>query len=431
MKKLKCPTSGLIVTLPNDEGTADVAGSISGIEGVEDRVDLVSALGKLEAATFLRQKCPVSFYRYEVPFGRSHEFIERIYRHFETESWLKGRLYAVEPDHPVKLHAPLGPGFLPGGSHDDYLRAMGVHAAHQAGLQGAGSTITVIDSGYDGPAIGLAGWQVLTRPFAATNNGDADGHGTAMLELARDVAPEATFTFVRVCDASDDVTIWGLISALVIASRDADADIINMSLGFSDMDAECPFCGGTAEMRAFALQCIAALVANTPNSLGREPILLAATGNDGSDKLIASPANYGDVVAVGSVDLSGRRSQFSNYDALSVQRHHIMAFGGQRNAQDMVTEHTGYSTTGEACLGTSCATAYASGMMALLRAQDPNADRHAFLAGVVRQHVRSQPINSEYGAGLLTFNAASAARAPYHTPEAIPFGRTRVPLPRR
>ncbi|MDZ7703384.1 MAG: S8 family serine peptidase [Trueperaceae bacterium] len=116
--------------------------------------------------------------------------------------------------------------------------------------------------------------------------------------------------------------------------------------------------------------------------LAYDTLVFAASGNDGRDNDIRTPADSPGVVAVGSVDQNLTRSYFSNY-ATSGRSVDLMAPGGFR---DDDSGDDGGTCTGQTadvlstfppstydCLsGTSMSTPYVSGVAALVWSQNPD-----------------------------------------------------------
>ena len=405
-----CPTSKLIVTFPNTgpgrQAREFLDGRWPGDLGV-------SPIGTMEdflrgtRAVEMAVKAPLLYSRYLVPLGEENDSAQRIFSSFEGK---EGAIAAVEQDYPITFSS-----FAPGGAHPDYLDMMGVPHAHSARVEGHNRRIAILDSGIDPPSPFVARYfDMATDPVTAGARQDQLGHGTAMAHLAHSIAPAAELSVVRINDGPHRPSVFGLIGGLFVAAADVSADIISMSLGFPKI-LNCSSCGGTVTMQSYALETVVALVASRANSNGRAPILLAATGNDGISTGIHTPANYGapNVVAVGSVDRTGQRSVFSNYDLGRPASGHVMAPGGA-GPIGAHTEICGTGKYGDVCAGTSPATAYAAGMMALLWSDPRYArrDRDTFLRHVFQRHCIKQAGHSraEYGQGMLKWMPRSALK---------------------
>lgn len=414
-----CPTTRLIITIPNNSAGKWFQQKLS-----SDSFDLFAsppesladALGKTKAG-FEFWDGPFHFLRVQIPFGRTHEVAEQLRALYQRED-PDGPPPVIEEDQPGAFDA-IGP-FAPGDQAPTYLAEMGVAAAHAANAKGAGLTIAILDSGLTTRHPGNM-WDATQGPARFVHCSDLHGHGTAMHGLVDAVAPDASLTAIRVCERENDLSIWGVLIGLYVASVDVGADIISMSFGFSNMHKYCPNCGGTAAMRSFALETAVMDAANRRGAQGRRPILVAATGNRArSDiqsktrrELIKSPANFDSVVAVGSVDQSYDLSLFSNYDSAASKPRHFMGFGGQVDQMAKPLETLGLLNVHDACYGTSPATALVAGMLALLwsDARYQAMGREAFLDAVEQSHcvITGGMSQARFGKGVICWDPNAVA----------------------
>ena len=162
---------------------------------------------------------------------------------------------------------------------------------------GAGVRIAILDTGVlSHPAFqSQISWLDLVGlpPGATIQN----GHGTAVASviIGRDsltpgVAPGADIVSVRIANDLGQSDSF-LLAKGIVAAVDAGARIINISMGSF---------GDSAIVRN------AIAYANTAGSL-----IVAASGNNGTDRVTYPAANSG-VVAVGAVDAAGNHLDFSN-----------------------------------------------------------------------------------------------------------------------
>ncbi|MFD2419605.1 type VII secretion-associated serine protease mycosin [Amycolatopsis pigmentata] len=175
--------------------------------------------------------------------------------------------------------------------------------------KGAGITVAVVDTGVDAHTPQLAG-RVSGGKDVTAGGGSADddcfGHGTFVAgiiaaAIAPDtgfsgVAPEATILPIRVAKATDDgspptLTADGM-AAGIRAAVDGGARVINISASTTAPDA------GLADAVQYAAQRDVVLVASAANS--------AKNGDP-----VTYPAAYPSVIAVGAVDATGKRADFS------------------------------------------------------------------------------------------------------------------------
>lgn len=197
-----------------------------------------------------------------------------------------------------------------------YMARIGLPLAVQKTLtnQGAGIKIAVVDTGIDLQHPFLKAQISTTQGWDFVNNDAVPqevkpvsgagkyGHGTAVAGVVLAVAPQATLLPYRVLgpDGSGDV------SRVVLAIDRAVADgarVINLSLGL-DTDS-------------------AALNASVRSALARGVVVVASAGNAGKEGLVY-PAGYvntagisatSGLINVGSAEMDGRKSSFSNYAA--------------------------------------------------------------------------------------------------------------------
>jgi len=368
-----------------------------------------------------------SFHLVEVQDGGEVGAINRIMQWHNGEGEPRsqhGRVDAAEPNLRFRPSATLGRSFKLGGFHQKYLQLMNVGDAHLAGIKGKDIRVAVIDSGADDPT------GVLLDDFYDVESGnpihpapkiDNDGHGTAMATLVREVAPEATIIGIRVFD-QDTVNLWNVLAGTGTAVFDCHADIVSISLGYAQMPAQCLACGASSQSRSLAFQYLLDGVTRSPGKRGTPPIYVAATGNDYSSVVFNYPAAYDGAVAIGSVTETLVRSAFSNYGKIA-PKYFFMAPGGEEKLLGAVTEDVGGGDRAQ-CRGTSVATAYAAGMLAVLwsDARYRGQARDVFLANV-RQHAQlplpqGNPDPHQYGSGLIQYPKAPAA-AIYETQEDI------------
>ena len=337
----------------------------------------------------------------------------RLIRFHNGEGGNRGMINAVELNvllAPSASYYGLGLPFTLGGNHNQYLRQMNVPAAHLNGATGLGGRIAIVDSGIDSrSSLKIADFYDLESPSVIHagrgNMADNDGHGTAMASLAAEVAPDAEIYVVRVMDQGI-LTLWNVLAGAGIAAFDCYASIINLSLGFTGFKL-CGVCGATGTARSVALEKLLDGITNsTINVINKSPIYVASVGNESDTNSVNSPAKYNSSVPVGAVNSAGARSIFSNYDQKLMHPRHFMAPGGEKDNANLITEDVGGGPNARCC-GTSAATAYASGMLALLWSDPryPQLARDAFLNKVKLNHCLRQKSQAahEYGAGIIRY----------------------------
>jgi subtilisin family serine protease len=303
----------------------------------------------------------------------------------------------VEPDQHMHYRGtPLGSNFQlrsTGSKHDDYLNLLNTSAAQS---NGAGVVIAVVDSGFERKNV-LNGFLDLVEP---TNQSEKDnfGHGTAMTSIIKDIAGGATIYAVRMSDQDPEVS-----EAMLGISAGAfhyAADILNLSFGLPE-GTVCHQCGAIPGVSKVFKRFLHSLSEKAVSPNG-EPVLVAATGNDGVNTGFDSPARWDFALAVGSITEARDRSTFSNYGTKLHAQYLMMPGGEEQNGT--VTEWIGEAT--HKCYGTSAATAYASALLALYMSNPKyaNNNRAAFLQDVLQQ---CQPCHNqsanEHGRGYLAF----------------------------
>lgn len=188
---------------------------------------------------------------------------------------------------------------------DHSVGQVGAPAAWQAGLDGSGVTVAVLDTGIDATHPDLAGAVVGERNFTTTPTAaDRNGHGT---HVASTIAGTGTAsggryrgmaTGVRLLSGKVlDDTGSGLVSWAIDAmewAAEQGADIVNMSLGATGVDGE-PLSAAV-------------------DALTREhgTLFVASAGNTGCDECVGHPAAAESALAVGAVDDADELADFSN-----------------------------------------------------------------------------------------------------------------------
>lgn len=221
--------------------------------------------------------------------------------------------------------------------------------------EGAGVTVAVVDTGVDGKITPFLKGAVKPG-FDVVNHGgvadtDCQGHGTFVAGLIAGrpisgygfagVAPQATILPIREANSTGGSTA-GVLAKCIVAAVNLGAQIINVSI--------------TAPLPAPDL-------VNAVNyALRRNVLVVAAAGNDfASGNGPQFPAALPGVLAVGAVDETGQRASFSESRSyLSVVAPGTDLIGPGAGGVGLVTES-----------GTSFATAYVSGVAALVRSYYP------------------------------------------------------------
>lgn len=167
---------------------------------------------------------------------------------------------------------------------------------------------------------------------------------------------------LRAIGADGTGDIWDVAESIYYVI-DREADVINMSLG-----------GPGNQTYHNAIK----------DAYDEDIIIVAAAGNDGAKGLIY-PAAYDETIAVGAVDETNNRAYYSNYGPkldLVAPGNHIYSTSGYYNNGNTVSNY-------EYMSGTSMATPYVSGVVALLLSE-----------GVSPDNIKSRLISTAVDLGL-------------------------------
>ncbi|MFJ2094132.1 type VII secretion-associated serine protease mycosin [Streptomyces sp. NPDC087901] len=262
---------------------------------------------------------------------------------------------------------------VPAGADTIRARQWGLDALHTdrawQTTRGKGITVAVVDTGVDGSLPDLAGQVLPGKDMIGFGAGSGDrswarhgtamagiiagrGHGSGREEGVIGIAPEARILPVRVIlEASDPARAKARKSrgtALADGIRwaaDHGADVINLSLG-DDSESAHPEPGEDAAIQ-YALK--------------KGAVVVASSGNGGEKgDHISYPAAYPGVIAVAAVDRYGTHASFSTrrwYATVSAPGDDIVVPAPDRK----------YYVE----WGTSAASAFVSGAVALVRSAHP------------------------------------------------------------
>jgi thermitase len=245
-------------------------------------------------------------------------------------------------------------------SQDYAATALNLSAAHRISL-GKGTTVAVLDTGaqLDHPALltnfeGVKRYDFVDddknpteRPVGADTDGDGIkddlfGHGTHVAGIVDFVAPNAKIMPLRVLDTEGYGDVFTIAQAVSYAERNG-ADVMNLSLG--------------SESRSKLLQQV------IKDATAHGVLVVAAAGNSNSSMPhypaagngVAASANG--LVAVTSVDMYSKKSDFANYGTWV----DVSAPGNDIRSAFPVDSYAYWS-------GTSMATPFVSGEAALVHA---------------------------------------------------------------
>ncbi|MFI6517412.1 S8 family serine peptidase [Spirillospora sp. NPDC050679] len=240
--------------------------------------------------------------------------------------------------------------------------------------RGRGVTVAVLDSGVDPDQADLTGSVVVGPDYTRGANPPGvepkrlhgtnmasiiagHGHGPGGADGMMGVAPEARLLALRVILERDEPGFTsftgnpryeGTIASGIRYAVDQGVDVVNLSLGRSYPTR--------AEREAVAY------------AVRRGVVLVAAAGNGGADRTarrgghaeFTYPASFPGVISVAAVDSAGRHAGFSNRNsAVVVSAPGVQIIGAGPGAQYWIGD------------GTSPATAFVSGVAALIRSRHP------------------------------------------------------------
>jgi len=282
---------------------------------------------------------------------------------------------------------------------------------------GTGITVAVIDSGvnaaYPALADAVEPGADMIQPGQPANY-DCVGHGTLVAGIIaarpqpgtgfEGIAPGATILPVRQTESDQqEPNGAGLLAAAIDYAVSRGAQVINISITSS----------GTTPALADAVR----------RALDQDVVIVAAAGNDGASPYTAKeyPADYPGVLAVGAVGQDGQPLSFSSPGAL------VVAPGTDIVGPDAVG--TGL-VAGE---GTSFATAFVSGVAALVRSYLPGLTAAQVVDRIeaTTDHPPGKLPGPLLGWGEVDPYAAVTAVLPGQTPAAPAPAPARLPLPPR
>ncbi|MBT2186429.1 S8 family peptidase [Sphingobium nicotianae] len=299
----------------------------------------------------------------------------------------------------------------------EYRRSNGLsyhHAitAYQAGANGEGITVGIVDSGLSDPAGELAGRiSPLSRDFAGNADySDANGHGTAVANViaaARNdqhimgVAWGSTVLALRTedrsnCDPDGCVHPLAAIASAIDYAWQHGARVVNVSLGGGAASAQVL----QAVSRATAAGTIIVVVAGN-NPAGEAPLVVP----DGFAQSFADPTySHGLVIIASSVNSNDTVSSFSA-GVQGFEHVSLAALGNGVLTLNQNGEEFLYS-------GTSFAAPQISGAIALLAQAFPNLTSKQIVDLLLStaRDVGAPGADARYGMGILDIAAAFAPK---------------------
>ena len=187
---------------------------------------------------------------------------------------------------------------------DHSVPQIGAPAAWQAGFDGTGVTVAILDTGIDATHPDLAGKIVAAENFTTAATADDEvGHGTHVASIIagsgaasngryKGVAPGAKLLIGKVCETEfcdDSAILAGMAWA---AER---APVINMSLGGGDTPEVDPLEQAVQDLTA-----------------QYDTLFVIAAGNSGGAGTVGSPSTADSALSVGAVDREDQLADFSS-----------------------------------------------------------------------------------------------------------------------
>ncbi|WP_157250238.1 S8 family serine peptidase [Nonomuraea typhae] len=186
-------------------------------------------------------------------------------------------------------------------SLDRSVPQVGAPEAWQAGYDGKGVKVAVLDTGVDTTHPDLAGRVKQAKTFTGGEDAkDGNGHGTHVAATIaggtgkKGVAPGAELIVGKVLDDDGAGTLSGVIEGMEWAAAEG-ASVINMSLGGAPTDGTDP---------------LSMAVDNLTASTGA--LFVVAAGNDGASYSVGTPGAAGAALTVGAVDAQDAIAEFSS-----------------------------------------------------------------------------------------------------------------------
>lgn len=267
---------------------------------------------------------------------------------------------------------------------DESVPLIGAPEAWEAGYDGTGTTVAVLDTGIDTTHPDLEGKVVASESFVSDTVTDGHGHGTHVASTVvgsgaasdgqyKGVAPGADLVVGKVLNDEGSGTSVQVIDGMEWAAREQGADVISMSLGCGPRGG-CVNLDGTDPQS----QAVNQLTASTGS------LFVIAAGNDGSNPTTLGTPGVADaaltVAASNESDVINPIARFSSRGprADGVLKPDIAAPGVDIVAarSSMGTDMGGQaSPVGEHYLrasGTSMATPHVAGAAAILAQQHPD-----------------------------------------------------------
>ncbi|KOV79693.1 S8 family serine peptidase [Nocardia sp. NRRL S-836] len=283
---------------------------------------------------------------------------------------------------------------------DQSVPMVGAPGAWQAGFDGTGVTVAVLDSGYDQQHPELKDAVAVAKDFTPSGIQDDVGHGTHVAATVAGrsakysgVARGAKLAIGRVC-ATEYCQDSAIIAGMEWAAREVRAKVVNLSLGGAATDGTDPLSQKVNELTAET-----------------GALFVVAAGNNGDRRKVSAPAAADAALAVANLTKSGVVNETSSrgprQDDFAVKPD-IAAPGTDIVAARAAGTLPGNTVDGlhARLTGTSMASPHVAGAAAILAQRNPTwtaAELKAHLMATVKP-VDDTPAN--VGTGLLDVDRA-------------------------
>ncbi|WP_344215941.1 S8 family serine peptidase [Kribbella sancticallisti] len=300
---------------------------------------------------------------------------------------------------------------------DQSVPYVGAPRAWQAGFDGAGTTVAVLDSGVDADHPDLAGAVKAQKNFTDSPDvSDHDGHGTHTSSTVagrgvasngrnKGVAPGAQLLSGKVLNDYGSGDLSWIIAGMEWAVAEG-ADVISMSIGTSEpVDCTDPMAAAVDRISAAS-----------------GVLFVVAAGNlYGPAETISSPGCAASALTVAATDLTGSTADFSSRGP--VMGNHAVKPDIAAPGVDITAARAG--GRGDAAYtdmnGTSMATPHVAGAAAILKQQHPDWTGQQ-LKSALQSTVRSASTAGVYDQGAGELDVANAIRQQITGPGTVDLG---------
>jgi subtilisin family serine protease len=289
---------------------------------------------------------------------------------------------------------------------DDSVPLVGAPRAWEAGYDGTGVTVAVLDGGIDATHPDVADNVAASASFVDGPPTDGFGHGTHVASTIagsgaasdgryKGMAPGADVVVGKVCSDSGQCPWSSVIAGMQWAAVEQDADIVSLSLGGCCSDGTDPAALAVNELTA---------------STGA--LFVIAAGNDGpEDETVGTPGVADAALTVAATSKSDTLASFSSRGPRYLDgalKPEIAAPGVDITAARAAGTSMGSPVDDfyTSASGTSMATPHVSGAAALLKQKYPNWDADELKAALMSTVVDVNKTVYEVGAGRLDVGRA-------------------------